>query len=167
MLTDSVEATDSPTTDQMVDRLQSVLPKYHHLLKTVLAGIQGDDRLTLPQLRSLRAIAASDGGMLTSILARHLRSAPPTVTRIVDGLVERGLVERLPDPEDRRRWRLAILPPGEELVTAYETSLHDILANRLNAIPVERQAALWRALDDLDLLLTDASDISDDAHAIG
>ncbi|HWK79897.1 MAG TPA: MarR family transcriptional regulator [Thermomicrobiales bacterium] len=167
MLTKPAETRAAPATDDMIDRLQTVLPKYHHLLKSILADIQGDDRLTLPQLRSLRAIAASDGGMLTSILARHLRSAPPTVTRIVDGLVERGLVERQADPDDRRRWRLVILPPGDDLLATYETRLHTILADRLASIPPGRQAALWLALDDLDLLLSDASDDPDDLHAIG
>ncbi|MGN6030191.1 MAG: MarR family winged helix-turn-helix transcriptional regulator [Thermomicrobiales bacterium] len=151
----------------MIGRLQAVLPKYHHLLKSVLADIQGDDRLTLPQLRSLRAIAASDGGMLTSILARHLRSAPPTVTRIVDGLVERGLVERQADPDDRRRWRLVILPPGADLLDTYESRLHDILAARLEEIPADRRFALWSALDDLDLILSDATEDSAGAPAIG
>ncbi|MGN6482975.1 MAG: MarR family winged helix-turn-helix transcriptional regulator, partial [Thermomicrobiales bacterium] len=131
------------------------------------ADIQGDDRLTLPQLRSLRAIAASDGGMLTSILARHLRSAPPTVTRIVDGLVERGLVERQADPDDRRRWRLVILPPGADLVDTYESRLHDILASRLEEIPADRRFALWSALDDLDLILSDATEDPAGAPAIG
>lgn len=156
----------SPSADALIDRLTAVLPKYNHLLKTVLAGIQGDDRVTLPQLRSLREIAESDGGMLTSILARNLRSAAPTITRVVDGLVERGLVERRPDPVDRRRLRLAILPPGEELLAAYESSLHIMLAGRLPAISPANQTALLHALDDLDLLLTDAPD-DESTSAIG
>jgi DNA-binding MarR family transcriptional regulator len=157
----------APTTDELIGQLQAVLPKYHHLLKAVLTGIDGDDRLTLPQLRSLRAIAASDGGMLTSILARHLRSAPPTVTRIVDGLVDRKLVERLPDPDDRRRLRLVILPSGEDLLATYETRLHDVLTTRLEVIPADRRAALWAALDDLDLLLSERPQSPGDGHAIG
>jgi len=166
MPTQSPGLSDVPSGDAMIGRLQAVLPKYHHLLKSVLAGIQGDDRLTLPQLRSLRAIAASDGGMLTSILARQVRSAPPTVTRILDGLVERGLIERQPDPEDRRRWRLVILPPGAELLAAYESALHAALSERLAAIPPERHASLWLALDDLDRLLTDTEDTPGDAPGI-
>ncbi|MGC4107577.1 MAG: MarR family transcriptional regulator [Thermomicrobiales bacterium] len=167
MLANSVETTNDITIDHLIDRMQAVLPKYHLLLKSVLASIQGDDRLTLPQLRSLRSIAASDGGMLTSILARQLRSAPPTVTRIVDGLVERGLVQRHPDPEDRRRWRLVITTPGEDLLAAYESALHTTLAERLDTIPEGRRNALWDALGDLDLILSDTTDDSAEAPAIG
>lgn len=144
-----------PATEDLIERMQQVLPRYHLLLKTALTGIGGDDRLTLPQIRSLQAIAASDGGMLTSILARHLRSAPPTVTRIIDGLVERKLVERQADPEDRRRWRLVILPAGEDVLSVYETRLHDLLAARVATLPDERRTALWNALDELAWVLSD------------
>ncbi|MGB3329379.1 MAG: MarR family transcriptional regulator [Thermomicrobiales bacterium] len=145
----------------MIHRLQEVLPKYHLLMKSVLASIQGEDRLTMHQLRSLRAIAASDGGMLTSILARQLKSAPPTVTRIVDGLVERGLVERRPDPDDRRRLRLAALPPASDLLREYEARLHDLLAERLSLVPHDRHQLLLDALDDLDLILSDATEATE------
>lgn len=150
----SIRETGTPATEEMIDRMQQVLPKYHLMLKTALAGIDGD-RLTLPQIRSLQAITVSDGGMLTSILARRLRSAPPTVTRIVDGLVDRGFVERQPDPDDRRRWRLVIRPDGEEVVAIFETRLHDLLADRVDALTDERKRVLWHALDELAGVLAD------------
>ena len=39
---------------------------------------------------------------LTTGLARRLRVAVPTMTRMLDGLAERGLIERQPDPTSRR-----------------------------------------------------------------
>lgn len=52
-------------------------------------------------VRALRVFAHSDG-LRASELARHLRVAPRSATEMVDGLQERGLVTREPDPTDRR-----------------------------------------------------------------
>jgi DNA-binding MarR family transcriptional regulator len=49
-------------------------------------------------------------------LAARLTVKPPTVTRLVDGLVERGLVERLIDERDRRRSTHVITEAGRDAV---------------------------------------------------
>jgi DNA-binding MarR family transcriptional regulator len=48
-------------------------------------------------------------------LARRLRSDPSNVTGLVDRLEARGLVERRPDPHDRRIKGLALTPAGARL----------------------------------------------------
>jgi DNA-binding MarR family transcriptional regulator len=139
--------------NDLVDRMQTVIPQFQHFARHVLTSIQGDDRVTLQQLRSLQAIAGTDGGMSTTKLAKRLRIASPTVTRIVDGLVERGMVDRVQDPDDRRRLRLLLLAPGQDLLDQYERALHARLAVRLhNLLPPSRQR-LWDALEDLSVIL--------------
>jgi DNA-binding MarR family transcriptional regulator len=44
--------------------------------------------------------------------------ARATLTTLIDSVEERGLVERLPHPDDRRRRRVAITAAGEEAVAA-------------------------------------------------
>jgi DNA-binding MarR family transcriptional regulator len=87
--------------------------------------------LTLPQYRLLALLA--DGATIT----------PPTVTSVVDGLVARGLVERRPDPNDRRRLPLALTGDGEALVRAANTAVGKHLYDLLAAVddPDERAAA--------------------------
>jgi DNA-binding MarR family transcriptional regulator len=53
------------------------------------------------QARALFVICQGDGVRLTD-LAERLRIAPRSATEVADGLQERGLVERTPDPGDRR-----------------------------------------------------------------
>jgi DNA-binding MarR family transcriptional regulator len=43
-------------------------------------------------------------------LAAIAEVAPITIARLVDRLEELGLVERCPDPDDRRIWRLRLTP---------------------------------------------------------
>ena len=49
-------------------------------------------------------------GLSQKELAELLEVEPITVARLVDRLAARDLVERRPDPQDRRIWRLHLLP---------------------------------------------------------
>ncbi len=62
------------------------------------------------QARALRVIDERDGIRLSD-LAESLHIAPRSATEVADGLQERGLVERTPDPRDRRA---VILRPTDE-----------------------------------------------------
>lgn len=104
----SGQTDESIENEALIDRMELVMPKFQHVVKYILIEIQGEDRLTLQQLRSLRAIAATENGIPTSKLAKHLNISSPTVTRIIDGLVDRHLVDRQADTEDRRRSRLVL-----------------------------------------------------------
>jgi DNA-binding MarR family transcriptional regulator len=57
--------------------------------------------LTIQKYRVLAYLAVAPAS--PSELALRLRVRPPTVTRLVDGLVDRGFVERRVDESDRRR----------------------------------------------------------------
>jgi len=50
-----------------------------------------------------------------SDLNRHVLLSQPALSRLVDRLAERGLVERLADPADGRGVRLALTPAGWDL----------------------------------------------------
>jgi DNA-binding MarR family transcriptional regulator len=87
--------------------------------------------LTLPQYRLLALLA--DGAAMSSALAERLAVKPPTVTSVVDGLVGRGLVERQPDPNDRRRLPLALTTDGAALVRQANTAVGERLFDLLEA----------------------------------
>src|SRR3954447_19425392 len=63
-----------------------------------------------PQPRALAVVGTRDGVRLSD-LAERLRIAPRSATEVADGLQERGLVERSPDPGDRRA---VLLRPTDE-----------------------------------------------------
>ena len=50
-------------------------------------------------------------GISQKELAELLEVEPITVARLIDRLEARGMVERRPDPRDRRIWRLHLKPP--------------------------------------------------------
>ncbi len=51
-------------------------------------------------------------GLSQKELAEILEVEPITVARLIDRLQARGMVERRPDPKDRRIWRLHLSPPA-------------------------------------------------------
>jgi DNA-binding MarR family transcriptional regulator len=64
--------------------------------------------------RALRVVSARDGMRLTD-LAETLHIAPRSATEVADGLQERGLVERTPDPGDRRAVLLRVTDEGRRI----------------------------------------------------
>jgi DNA-binding MarR family transcriptional regulator len=62
------------------------------------------------QARALKVVCERDGVRLSD-LAESLRIAPRSATEVADGLQDRGLIERTPDPGDRRA--VILRPTGE------------------------------------------------------
>ena len=71
--------------------------------------------------RALAAIAHAShddeqvSGLKLRDIADRLRIAPRSATEVVDGLEERGLVERVPHPQDRRATLVVMTPEGQQL----------------------------------------------------
>lgn len=75
-------------------------------------------------------------------LIQQTLSTSGTMTNRVDRLVERGLVERLPDPRDRRGVRVRLLPAGRDAAEAALATLVDRERHILGALSdAERERA--------------------------
>lgn len=55
-------------------------------------------------------------GITQKELSELLEVEPITVARLIDRLEARGMVERRPDPRDRRIWRLHLLTPAHDVL---------------------------------------------------
>jgi long-chain acyl-CoA synthetase len=95
--------------------------------------------LSLAQYRVLSLVAAGDER--SSLVAERLAVAKPTVTALVDGLVERGHLAREAIEGDRRSIRLRITPDGQAAVVAAETVMADSLADLFEGV-TDRDALL-------------------------
>lgn len=144
---------DAAVESRLVAALDTVLPRFSRAIRLALNQAEGEARLTVTQFHCLRAIAAAGGPATASRLARRLQVTAPTMTRTVDSLVERGLVERRADPNDRRTTGLILTDAGRALVDRYQavidTRLHE-LTGRLSPAQQER---LLVATGDLTAML--------------
>lgn len=85
-------------------------------------------------------------GLTQRQLAELLEVEPITVGRLVDRLEARGLVERRPDPADRRIWRLHLLDAARPVLTALNGQKQGISAILTEGIPAADLDALTRSL---------------------
>ena len=106
--------------------------------------------LTLAQYRLLALLASGDDR--ASRLAKKLAVAKPTITAIIEGLVERGYVSRRLDAHDRRVVQLAITPAGERALRRAEARVAEPFADVLGrcARPEVVLDALAQVSDALD-----------------
>jgi len=67
-------------------------------------------------------------GLNQSELAEMLDLQPITLTRLLDKLADSGLIERRPDPDDRRAKRLFLTPAARPVLEHLSTVGEDIMA---------------------------------------
>ena len=102
------------------------------------------------QARALFVVCQGDGVRLSD-LAERLRIAPRSATEVADGLQERGLVERSPDPADRRAVLLRPTAEGRrvhEEIGAARTADSAELYARLSEADRATLARILRSLTD-------------------
>jgi len=106
------------------------MPIEHDMLGFLLADVSRmmrrafnkhieNSSLTLAQARAL-VYVSRHGGIRQSHLADMLEILPITLTRLIDQLVEEGLVERKPDPNDRRAHKIFITDQAPPILTSIQ-----------------------------------------------
>ncbi len=91
-----------------------------------------DSDLTVEQLTALHLVDQT-GTIRSSALGETLGLSPSAVSRMVDGLVGRGLVTREEDAEDRRARRLGLSDEGRELLRVAGTARVRVIAATIEA----------------------------------
>ncbi|MED7954873.1 MarR family winged helix-turn-helix transcriptional regulator [Streptomyces sp. BE303] len=108
--------------------------------------------ITPGQGRALRALAHAPGcelpgrAMRLSDLADRLHIAPRSATTVVDALEEAGMVERAPDPADRRAVRIVLTAAGRSAVEQIGQVRHEVAQEYFGPVSPADQDVLLRAL---------------------
>ena len=133
---------------QEADRARQTLELLPVLRRWVTARIRwagADAGLSLRQYAALGGI--QHGASSPGELARLWQVTPAVITGIIDRLERRELVRREPDPNDRRRLRLALTDAGLAASTLVERALTEELAAQLSQASPQELAELGRSLD--------------------
>src|SRR6201996_7483096 len=95
----------------------------------------------------LAALAALErhGSMSPGELAEHEKVQPPSMTRVISVLEERGLVRREPHATDRGQVVLTVTADGKELVQRVRRRREAWLAQRLQELSAEEREILRAA----------------------
>jgi DNA-binding MarR family transcriptional regulator len=102
----------------------------------------------------LAALAALErhGDMTPGELAEHEKVQPPSMTRVIALLEERGLVMRGPHATDRRQVVLTVTEQGREVVLQSRRLREAWLAQRLRELTPQERATLRAAAPILEKL---------------
>jgi DNA-binding MarR family transcriptional regulator len=103
--------------ETLVEAFFSVAGRLRHLSHATAAPFG----VTPAQARAL-GVLRRHGAVRLSTLSEHLRIAPRSATEVVDALEERALVQRHPDPEDRRATLVRLTADGDRLSTALQAA---------------------------------------------
>ena len=114
--------------------------------------------LTRAQWQVLKEIYVKEG-INQGALAELLEVEPITVGRLIDRLENAGLIERRPNPADRRAWSLYLLPAAHPLletlkVIAGETRA-ELLQGMSDAEIDEAMRLLTKMKDNLTAIMND------------
>jgi DNA-binding MarR family transcriptional regulator len=133
------------------------MPSAHELQVAVMRlarrmrAERGDHGLTLTQLAVL-ATLSRHGQMSPSDLAAHERVQPPSMTRTINGLVDLGLVERSPDPDDGRQVRVDLTDEGRTLLAQDRAQREEWLSRQMADLTPDERATMKKAASILDRL---------------
>jgi DNA-binding MarR family transcriptional regulator len=109
--------------------------------------------LSLPQIDALEAVSAEDIRMHE--LAERLHIDPSTATRTTAPLVDLGLVERQPDPANRRYVIVRCTISGRQAATRIATERRQLMRNVLEPMAPDRRLLFAELLEEyLDLVDT-------------
>ncbi|MGV1003859.1 MAG: MarR family winged helix-turn-helix transcriptional regulator [Candidatus Nanopelagicales bacterium] len=101
--------------------------------------------LSMSQLSALSALQANGQASMGELAALE-KVQPPSMTRVIDQLANRGLVARVPHPFDRRATRVGITTRGHEVLAADRARRHAWLATQLAELSPGERATLAEAL---------------------
>ena len=128
------------TADELARTLREAIQRLNRRVRQTRAV--GD--LTFSQLSALTSLQLA-GALTPRELADVERVQPPTMTKIVGKLEERGLVIRTPHPTDGRQVILAPTEQGRAMYAQFEKVRNEWLAHQLESLSAEDRDVLVRA----------------------
>ncbi len=128
----------TPADYRLDEQIGHLLRRAHQRHIAIFQRIMGEDGPTPTQFAAL-AMLADRGQLSQNELGRLTAMDPATIKGVIARLEERGLVERLPDPDDQRRIRLSLSPDAAAAVPAMVDKARAITAATL--APLSREEA--------------------------
>jgi DNA-binding MarR family transcriptional regulator len=124
-------------TEECASELLEVVPMVMHSIRKVMSQHRIKS-LSEAQFRAMRFLHRHPDTSLVDVV-EHMRLTPPSVSKLIDGLVARDLVVRLNSNQDRRRIALHLSAQGEESFdSAKRATLETLITKIQHFTPIER-----------------------------
>ena len=143
--------------EESARKLLEVVPIIMQAIRSEMRSRRSLD-LTVPQFRALAFVNRNEGSSLWEV-ARHMGLTPPSTSRLVDGLIERGLMSRNDHPADRRRVRLTVTGPGLAILEASTEGTASYLADKLSGVDADNMEVIDKAVEALRTVFVPAHEL--------
>ena len=117
----------------MSDTIGFLLNDTARLFRRAFNARTRDSGVTALQWRLITYLKRHEG-VRQGPLAELIEVEPITLSRMVDRLAEAGLVERRPDPADRRAWQLYLTPRARERLGGIRPAVEALNAEALEGL---------------------------------
>ncbi len=139
-------------TEEALDRFwETVPPLWGQVRAHIRAAAAEEFRLSVEQFQVLRLIRAGKTSVSEIAAARNI--SRPAVSQVVDMLVNRGLMTRTQDVEDRRHMQLALTEAGDELLDAVFEATRTWMRSRMGDLSDRELENVIRAMESLKKML--------------
>ncbi|MCT2589484.1 MarR family transcriptional regulator [Streptomyces sp. N2-109] len=140
--------------DELLGSARELTPSLYALSRVL--RFEGMDeaglwRLPPAELELVRYVH-HEPGVTVGALARELGLHASNVSSTVRRLVDLGMLQRSPDPDDRRITRLHVTMKAVQGMAMIENAWADIFADALATLPAEHRATLTASVPALDAL---------------
>jgi DNA-binding MarR family transcriptional regulator len=129
----------------MDENIGTMLAQVSRLLRRSFDERARNFGVTRPQWQVL-GLLSFNGGINQGGLAELLEVEPITLGRMIDRLQDAQMVERRPDPADRRAWRLFLTEKGQKLLDELRPFAHETYDIALESISEDERAVMMSVL---------------------
>jgi len=130
---------DQKRLEDIADGLMDSFPVF---FKRVTRGAaQPSSRKFDPSMVVLK-MALMHGPLPMSMIGGHMGISKPYMTALVDELIDKGLVERVPDPEDRRVINVRITEAGKAEIKEFMKGARQAIIKNLSSLDAEDISSL-------------------------
>ena len=148
--------TNSEEVAECAALVMETVPAVQRAIRAEMRRLRPAD-LSVLQFRALRFVYLHPGAALSDI-AQHVGLTMATVSKMVDGLVERDMLRRQPSKLDRRRMMLTLTPGGQTLLQTTEQATGQHLATLLTPLSQAERQIVAQAMEILKPLFAVEAD---------
>jgi MarR family transcriptional regulator, lower aerobic nicotinate degradation pathway regulator len=121
------------------DQVAHLLRRAHQRASALFLSALAEAQLTPTQFFAMARLHER-GKLSQNRLGRLAAMDPATIQGVIRRLHERGLIERLADPNDRRRMVLSLSPQGQEIVVGLLSGANRVGREILTPLSPEERA---------------------------
>ncbi len=137
----------------MTENIATLMAQVSRLMRRAFDEKARSIGVTRPQWQVLVLLRTNEG-INQGGLAELLEVEPITLGRMVDRLQDAQLVERRPDPADRRAWRLFLSAKAQELLQQLRPLAEEMLEAALDGVAPDQRDNLAETMRKMQSNLT-------------